>query len=179
MNKNLLCFLVGAVAGGLSSWLYARKYFGDIVEDTVRKCNAVEAEDQPKIGEKNKEAESETSKAPVEPQKEGDGLVRYNKAIEENGYSDKSAKKGPYVIGQDEYRDGTMLTSVTWSYFEDGVVTDEYDNIVDDVEQAIGEDFVDAFGDEDIAYVRNEDRKCDYEILREGVYYNDPSDTED
>ena len=176
MNKTFMAFIAGAAAGAGAAWLYAKKYFGNQIDDVIAKCNAVEAEEQPKISKQEKE-ESET---PAEAEKGGDGLVRYNKAIKENGYSDKVAQK-PYFISADEFKDGTMITAVTWSYFEDGVVTDEYDNIVDDVEQAIGKIdlLVDAFGDGDIAYVRNEDRKCDYEILREGIYYSDPPDAED
>jgi len=176
-NKSFMAFIVGAAAGAGAAWLYAKKYFGQQIDDVIAKCNAVEAEEQPKINKQEKEDDSE---APAEAEKGSDGLVRYNKAIKENGYSDKVAQK-PYFISPDEFKDGTMTTAVTWSYFEDGIVTDEYDNIVDDVEQAIGDLdlLVDAFGDEDIAYVRNEDRKCDYEILREGVYYTDPPDAED
>ena len=175
MNKSFMAFAAGVVAGAGVTWLYAKKYFGQAIEDTVRKCNAVEAEEQPKIDKKGSEEDSES---PVEPQKEGDGLVRYNKALKDNDYSDKAAKNGPYVISPDEFKDGSMLTAVTWSYFEDGVITDEYDNIVDDVEEALGslEDLIDAFGEDDVAYIRNEDRKCDYEILREGCDYNDPDD---
>lgn len=176
-NKTFMAFIVGAAAGAGTAWLYAKKYFGQQIDDVIVKCNAVEAEEQPKISKQEEKEESET---PAEAKKGDDGLVRYNKAIKENEYSDKVAQK-PYFISPDEFRDGTMITAVTWSYFEDGVVTDENDNIVDDVEQAIGnlDLLVDAFGDEDIAYIRNEDRKCDYEILREGEYYSDPPDAED
>lgn len=177
MNKTFMAFIVGAAAGAGAAWLYAKKYFGQQIDDVIAKCNAVEAEEQPKINKQEKEDDSE---APAEAEKGGDGLVKYNKALKENGYSDKVGQK-PYFILPDEFKDGTMTTAVTWSYFEDGVVTDEYDNIVEDVEQAIGnlDLLVDAFGDEDIAYIRNEDRKCDYEILREGAYYSDPPDAED
>ena len=179
MGKSFVAFVVGAAAGAAATWFYAKKYFGDIVEDTVRKCNAVEAEEQPKMNRQDDEEDTSSSDASDEPKKEADGRVLYNKAIKDSGYSDKASEKKPYVITAEEYRDGDMLTSVSWSYYEDGVVTDEYDNIVDDVEQAIGEDFVEAFGDDDVAYVRNEDRHCDYEIVREWCRYKDPPDAEE
>lgn len=179
MNKNLLCFVIGAAAGVIGTWLYAEKYFGRQIDDVLHKREAAEAEEQPKIDNHDEEP-SEVTEPVKEIEKSGDGLVRYNKAIKDNGYSDKTAQK-PYFIEPEEFKDGTMITAVTWSFFEDGIVTDEYDNIVEDVEQAIGDlnVLMDAFGDEDIAYVRNEERKCDYEILREGVSYADPPDAED
>lgn len=174
-GKSFIAFVAGSAIGAAAAWTYAKKYFNQIIEDTVKKCNACSEEEQPSISEPaHSEADDSTSDEDTEAESE---KVQYHKAVKEYE-SEESRKDGPYVISPDEFRDGSMITAVTYSYFEDGVVTDEYDNIVEDVDEAIGEDFVNYF-DEDVVYVRNEERNCDYEILREGFSYNDPPHSEE
>ncbi len=176
-NKSIVAFVAGAAIGAYGTWTYAKKYFNDMIDETVKKYSACEAEDQPKI-----ESKPETEEEEDEPAEEEDSdpeKTKYHKAVKEYAKTKDESKKGPYIIDADEFRDGTMDTCVTYSYFEDGVVTDEYDNIVEDVDEAIGEDFVNHFDDDDVVYVRNEERRCDYEILREGFTYNDPPQTEE
>lgn len=175
-NKSIVAFVAGAAIGAYGAWTYAKKYFNDMIDETVKKYSACEAEDQPKIESKNENEEEDESEAEEDSDPE---RTKYHKAVNEYAKPEESKKKGPYIIDADEFRDGTMDTCVTYSYFEDGVVTDEFDNIVEDVDEAIGEDFVNHFDDDDTVYVRNEERHCDYEIIREGVYYNDPPQTEE
>lgn len=172
MNKTFIAFVSGAVIGAGAAWTYAKNHFNKMVEDTVRKCNACSDEEQPPMAK-----EESTNEETAESESEESEKVQYHKAVKEYT-EDEPKKKGPYVISPDEFHDGAMLTSATYSYFEDGVVTDEFDNIVEDVDEAIGEDFVNHF-DEDVVYVRNEERNCDYEILREGFTYNDPPQSEE
>lgn len=58
---------------------------------------------------------------------------------------------------------------VTLSYYEDDVVTDEQDNPIPDPEKFLGEEALVSFGqggnDENVVYVRNHDRKTEYEII--------------
>ena len=162
-GKTVFAFVVGAVAGAVGAWYYLNKlYFSDVEEPE---------EEQPDIKrEVTAEPEDETDEA---------ARIEYQKVSSQYNCEEEK-KKGPYMIDRDEFGDGTMPTTVTYSYFEDGILTDEYNQIVDDadVKEAIGEDFVNHFGDEDLAYVRNESRHCDYEILREGITYYEPPEEE-
>ena len=57
----------------------------------------------------------------------------------------------------------------------DGVLADDMDEIIEDVDEVVGEDSLNHFGEfeEDSVYVRNDERKCDYEILRDNRNYAD------
>lgn len=54
------------------------------------------------------------------------------------------------------------------TYFADGILADECGEIVDDVEEIIG-DGLDHFGEyeDDSVFVRNDAKRCDYEILKD------------
>ena len=56
---------------------------------------------------------------------------------------------------------------VSLTHYADGVLTDERDNIIEDVEGTVGADYAKFFGvyEDDAVYVRNEYDKVDYEIL--------------
>lgn len=78
----------------------------------------------------------------------------------------------PYVISPDEFDDLDGYTPISLTYFADGVLADENGVIVDDVEEVVG-DALSHFGEyeEDAVYVRNDAKRCDYEILTDEREY--------
>ena len=61
------------------------------------------------------------------------------------------------------------------SYFDDQIIADENLDIVDDIEETVGIDSLTHFGEceDDSVFVRNDERKCDYEILLDHRDYED------
>lgn len=120
------------------------------------------------------EAEAET----VQPFEEDNGIdiLENSEIITENSYtsSDKTEDK-PYVIPPEEFgeMEGYIQSSLT--YYADKILTDEDDNIIDDVEDIVGADFAKHFGEyeEDSVFVRNDSKKHDYEILKDFRLYSD------
>lgn len=167
-GKTFMAFVAGALIGVAGSWYYFKKrYLFDDPEPIE--------EEQPDL--KKKITREPKEEATNEKLKSENGITEYSKAVKQYT-ADKEDEKGPYIISREEFNDGTMPCHVTYSYFEDGILTDEYNDIVEDADEALGEEFVKHF-DEDLVYVRNEKRKCDYEILREGFTYHEPPDEED
>ncbi len=78
----------------------------------------------------------------------------------------------PYVISPDEFDELDGYTPISLTYFADGVLADEYGVIVDNVEEIVG-DGLNHFGEyeEDAVYVRNDAKRCDYEILKDERKY--------
>ena len=70
--------------------------------------------------------------------------------------------------GPDEFGEFEDYTKVSLTYFADGVLADECGEIVDDVEEIIG-DGLDHFGEyeDDSVFVRSDAKRCDYEILKD------------
>ena len=105
-----------------------------------------------------------------------------NELAEELGYADKTSDEefeeeeekpaeGPYVIPPEEFGEKADdgYEAVTLTYHSDGVLVDENDRPIDDVENTIGEDSLNHFGEyeDDSVFVRDDWRKVDYEILRD------------
>lgn len=61
----------------------------------------------------------------------------------------------------------------------DGVLLDDMNEIVDDIEETVGEDSLEHFGEyeDDSVYVRNDAKKCDYEILLDQRNYQEIFET--
>ena len=93
--------------------------------------------------------------------------------------TDKSeASEKPYVISPDEFGEFEDYEKISLIYYNDGVLTDENNEIVDDINEIVGEDSLKHFGEyeEDSVFVRNDKLKCDYEILYDLRKYKNVSD---
>ena len=164
---KLFAFIAGAVVGAVGSWVYLnKKYFGPLDEPVEEEDDLPKVTREPR--QKNHDDEATFNK---------EDKTDYQKMAKQ--YSKDEEPKPPYIIPRDEFGDGTMPIQVTLSYFEDGILTNEYNEILDDAEvkEALGEDFVNHFED-DLVYIRNEQRKCDYEVLREGITFHEPPEEE-
>ena len=163
-GKTLFAFATGVIVGAAGAWVYFnKKYFGSTEPVEEEQIDPPKAIRQPK-----REHSEDVDNVPDE-----DLKVNYQKLAKQYTAEEEERPKEPYIITADDYNDGTVSYHVSYSYFEDGIVTDEDDRVVEDIDDAIGEDFVNHF-DEDTCYVRNEERRCDYEICRMGCTYNEP-----
>lgn len=103
------------------------------------------------------------------------GIVQQEETQEDgNEWVEESAPKaktGISIISLAEFANSdTGYDQVTLNYYTDDVVTDENDEPVMDVTKVIGEDALVSFGlnsqDPDVVYVRNDELKGEYEIVR-------------
>lgn len=76
-------------------------------------------------------------------------------------------KKEPYIIEPGEFGEEDGYNAISLTYYADGIITDEWDNVIEDPDSMIGPDALDHFGEyeDDSVFVRNEDLKSDFEIL--------------
>lgn len=196
MNRklsNVLLFTAGVAVGSLVTWRYFKSKY-EVVEDEIE-----EKTEEPE-GESEEESpevlESKMSyKKPP--------LKEYVKMVEDNGYAPKTHVEEveeeiangewgdkdvyePFIIRPDEYGELHAYETLSLNYYADGVLTDELDNPIEDVESLVPADFADHFGeyDDNAVFVRNDNLECDYEILRDLRKFTDvvgeyPYPTED
>lgn len=175
-GKVILAFIAGAVAGAAAVWKYAEQKFAQIADEEIASVKEAFSKNRNDIANAEKAADKPES----EDNKQLPKTVRnYNKAAADYNPAEKDSKS-PYIITPEEYGERDGFLTVTFTYFEDGVVTDEMNSIVEDVDEAIGSDFFKHFGEyeDDTVYVRNDTRHCDYEILRDYREYADVPHTE-
>jgi hypothetical protein len=102
-------------------------------------------------------------------------------------YSDMQNKKQkqeiavdrPYVIQPSDFGEFDDYEKISLTYTADGVLLDDMNEIVDDIEETVGEDSLEHFGEyeDDSVYVRNDAKKCDCEILLDQRNYQEIFET--
>lgn len=116
---------------------------------------------------------------------ENPGLREYNKLVKSYNYAAKPASKivdkeeetvrKPYVIEPEEFdENGYETVSLYW--FEDDVVTYALGGeVMDNVDEMIGEDAHLHFGEyeDETVYIRNDRLKTDFELCRDGRRYSE------
>ena len=203
--KGVLIFVLGAAAGSLATWKLIEKKYKDIaqeeidsVKDTFSKMKKNEypdkLEDYPDFEEFDDSDDFDDVEEEPKPEQKIDrnnkpDIVEYAKILSETGYTnyaerqDKKEKKGvepvederPYVISPDEFGEKDGYENVTLTYYADGVLTDYFDNVISNVDEVVGFDSLDRFGEyeDDVVFVRNEKMETDYEILRDLRDFNE------
>ena len=181
MNKTaIFAFIFGATVGAAITWrIAATKYERELQEELDRIY-----EDRSDDRESTDDSE-DSSKPITNPINEKPSLEEYAKILKKTGYNNEPVEEeggesdmndGPYVISPDEYGENDYECE-SLTYYADGVLTDDWDNPIEDVEGLVGveslEHFGDNDGDEDTVYVRNDRYKTDYEILRDNRNFSD------
>ena len=179
---TVFAFFVGAAVGGGVAWYYAERKYAYLSEqeiDSVKKAFARYERQMAKH-----EAESAATPAASVKVPEKESIETYAKRVQDNEgripYSTSVIQKpepdvrDPYVISPDEFGELEEYAKASLTYFDDGILSDENGIIVDDPEELIG-DALDHFGEyeEDSVFVRNDAKRCDYEILRDERTYEE------
>lgn len=182
MNKlsYLLAFATGALIGSAATWYFVKDKYEKLAQeeiDSVKETFKKSYEDQ--------ETKHEEEIHKVENKYYNSIAQNYNyekksrpEAILEEDEEEEEVRKmdEPYVIKPYEFGDYIDYEQISLLYFADGVLADEDTlDVIDDIEETVGEYFADHFGEyeEDSVYVRNDTKRCEYEILKDERQYKD------
>ena len=177
--KGLFIFAAGVVAGAVAG--------AYLVKDKIMADAKQEIEEVREYYRSKKESKKEeiVEEQPVEEVKEekeyktiveNSGYVNYNKP--EQIIQNSVLEDTPYAIEPEEFGDkeeeGWDMTTLT--YFADGVLVDDVDEIVEQPDVVVGLDnlrIFEEFPDATCVYVRNETWRTDFEILRDDWKWSD------
>lgn len=179
--KNFIAFVLGAATGAVIAWAIAKNsYEQQYQEDKKSIEEYYKSKYAPMVKAKNPRNET-----PVEPNNDRDigeknFIQSFSNIIDRNGYRAygheiredspgiHSTKDEPYVIPPEEYGEINDYELLSWTCYANGVLTDDMDQPVVDPEQFVGSDVLSKFGQysEDVVHIRNDERRCDYEIVR-------------
>lgn len=182
MNKtlsNLFIFTAGAAIGSAVTWKLVKDKYARLAQEEIEAVREVYMKHEDDISETVTEEPAEVISESVPEFTEQERVDYANIA---NTYSNNNEKgvpkpvKRPYVISPDEF-DEIGYQTVSLTLYADGVVEDDFYNVLDDdeIEDKIGRDSLNHFGEyeEDSVFVRNDDEETDYEILRDSRNYSD------
>ncbi len=183
-NKSILAaffsFLGGAAIGGFVGYKIAEKKERAIAQeeiDSVKAKFTVPRVEKKTETVKNPEGKNLSNKALNKP-----SLVEYTKKLKEGGYTNYSNSKDEpkkessahypwdkdmvYVIPPEDFGNDDDYSEVTLTFYADGILADEDDVIIENVEEVVG-DALSHIGkyEDDAVHVCNKNIKVYYEIL--------------
>ena len=183
MNKtlsNLFIFTAGAAIGSAVTWKLVKDKYARIAQEEIEAVREVYMKHDDDIVEPVADEEPAVVIPESVPKFTDQERVDYaNIANTYNNNNEKGVPKPvsrPYVISPDEFDENGYQT-VSLTYYADGVVEDDFYDVLDDdeIEEKIGRDSLNHFGEyeEDSVFVRNDELETDYEILRDSRNYAD------
>ena len=177
--KVFFIFAAGVVAGAVAG--------AYLVKDKVMADAKQEIEEVREYYKSKKETKKEETveEQPIEEVKEekeyktiveNSGYVNYNKPEQVTQHS--VLEDEPYSIDPEEFGDKEEegWDTMTLTYFADGVLTDDTDEVVEQPEVVVGLDnlkIFEEFPDATCVYVRNETWRTDFEILKDDWKWSD------
>lgn len=194
--KNFFIFVAGLVIGSVATYVVVKDKFEKIAQeeiDSVKEVfgRRVEKEADEKV---EKIAKKEVEKIRKEYNEYNNLTKNYtsyskNKTEENVEDEDDEDKDGvelneierasdydrPYIIEPQEFGALDGYSLITLYHYSDNVLADDCDELVEDLNDVVGEDYAEHFGEyeDDCVYVRNDRLKADYEICRDFRKYSD------
>ena len=182
---NVLTFIVGAAVGSAITWKFLKTKYEKIAQDEIDSVKEVYFRHTDSTAEKVEDESDD------EPEHEEDQRGELKRVVTHLGYTswdqyiDESnrrkeddepmPKDGPYVIPPENFGDADDYDCISLNYYADGVLTDDWDNPIEDVEGMVGKESLTHFGEyeDDSVFVRNDRMKADFEILLDERNYSD------
>lgn len=202
MNNGLskiLFFAAGAIVGSVATWKFVEEKYKRIADEeieSVKEHLRVKMEDFPDKGveEDVDEAETEELKpktisiTSIEEIKKAN-YVDYSAISHDLGYlsepkednTEKQPGTSPCIIDQNDFGMIEDYSVDSMLYHADDYLTDENNVLIDNIENSVGYECLNEFKESntDVVYVRNDETKTDYEILKVDTNYKDLVDQEE
>lgn len=173
-------FLLGMGIGAYVTYMYVKDMYAEIAQEEI---NSVKEAYIKKTKNLQKDVITEDeNKEKVDKAKNKPDISEYAVKLKESGYTNYSEisqedndVEVPYVIAPEDYGENDEYETISLTYYSDGVLTDEDDEVITNPGELVGRDFASHFGDyeDDSVFIRNDDRKIDFEILMDYRTYQD------
>lgn len=169
--SSLIIFVLGTAFGVTVAKNFFRKKYEKLAQDEIESVREIHRKRTVSGQQSEQTEEYDTEKI----------TTSYTEILSREGYHsqfDESTRKEldiPYVIPPEEYGEKADYELISLTYYADGVLADDCDFVVEDAEETVGMDSLNHFGDyeDDSVFVRNDVKKCDYEILADLRKYAD------
>lgn len=192
MKTNLkigLAFVLGAATGALVANKYLKTKYEKIADEEIASVKAVYwtktnpeaaayAKKDVEYTEEVYKQHQQAAKSAAEQAKENPDIVKYTEKLHKEGYTNYSTAAkptAPYVIPPEDFGEFDDYEKISLIYWADQVLTDDNNEVVEDLEGSVGIDSLTTFGEyeDDSVFVRNSRLRCDYEILLDQRNFED------
>jgi len=186
-----LAFAIGGASGALAACQYFKAKYKKIANDEIASVKEVLSKKRAGlyngklVGKKRCSVPHDEKMARTDYAK----ILGYDTAAKDLNPSEKPVLSvyEPYVIAPEDFGNQEGYEEITLFYYKDKKIADERDSLLtpEEIRTVIGSDAVNHFGEfeEDSVFIRNDLRKCDYEILLDMRTFADavkmPPDTQE
>ena len=169
---NVLVFIGGGVVGGVTAWLLTKEKYKKQAQEEVEEVRDYYSQKATALEKEIKDTKVKLTsiESEVNAQRE-----TYQTIVDDHGYGEKESGKHIRVIPPEDAGE-LDYDVITLTYYADKVLTyDSNDKVVEDVAHTVGWNSLESFGEyeDDSVFVRNDEKKIDYEILRDYRKYSD------
>ena len=187
---NIFMFAAGAVIGSAATWFVLKNKYEQMVQEEIESVkealgglnnneqseDETESEDEEEAEEYHQVNWDELEDLDEDSDEEMEEYANLtNLYSSEKGGAEKVKAKKPYVISPYDFGEIDEYRKIDLTYYADDVLADEDDEIVSDVDELIGKDSLNTFGEyeDDAVFVRNEYLMADFEILKDYRTYEE------
>lgn len=194
--KTILVFTAGLICGGAGVYIAAKSQYERILKDEIDSVKETYKNRQPLVvKEVEEEHDEDTIEDAIEENNDEAQVTEqdkkdYNSILKESGYvnytkymnGEEENKETmvydkndiPYVIEPEEFGEDGFDTQ-TLTYYADGVLVDDLDDVVEDPDVVVGLENLKVFEEfgASSVLVRNDIFKVDYEIIKDDWNYSD------
>lgn len=181
---KVMIFAVGVTIGSVVTWKLIDRKYKEIAQEEIDSVKEVFSKRQPLLVP-TEEAQANADKAKDKP-----SIGTYSSRLQEEGYlnyteysntkseevtDEMKCNNRPYTIPPEAFGEEDDYDTVSLTYYSDYFLTDDDDQIINEVDDLVGLESLESFGEyeDDSVFVRNELLRTDYEILLDQRKYFD------
>lgn len=170
-KKNIIFLIFGLVIGTATGYVVAKNKYEKEFQDALN-----ELWDERHENRRSTEEELDEVEEFSEEERQSYVDIVHEEYVENTS---ENLKQGPYLIGIDDYYnefgDVKYEKKMLIYYEDDGVLIDENEDTIDNLDQVIGRESLEHIGDyeDDRIYIRNEWYGTDFEVVVEHSAYAD------
>ena len=184
--KYALIFMAGAVLGAVSAVAMVKEKYESLAQIEIESIRRYYKDKLQKQEEKKEEKVEE----PASEVKEYEDITNNYKGdiVGDKPFVKKEDGEvidpydTPYIISVEEFGEEIEYDTMTLTYFEDKVLVDDVDDVIEDVDTVVGLENLKIFEEFPgctTIYVRNDIWKTDFEIIKDDWKWSDFQESED
>ena len=175
--KGLFIFAAGLAVGAIAGACLVRNKALEDAKQEVEEVREYYRNKHDEVKEEEVEVEVPQDINVVKEIVKENGYTNYNKpqTVDIPQYAIIPPNDNPYVIDPSEFGEEPGYDTMTLTYFADGVLVDDVDDVIEEADVVVGLENLKVFEEfgATAVYVRNDIYRTDYEILRDDWNYSD------
>lgn len=182
---SVLIFAAGALVGSVVTWKLVKDKYERIADEEIESVKETFGQKfEPKKFEP--ESHDEEFAGPYvdavkdygySTEEDDDDWFEYSEEEDEDDEDEEGGEfmRDPYLIKPEEFGQHEQYRQLELTYYADDVLANEWDKIIDNPDELLGEKFRDWFGlyEDDATYIRDDAKMTDYEVLRDPRTYRE------